>query len=886
MKHFSAEDINWKEYLSQYDLIYKSPSRSWTDGIPLGNGSLGALAYEAEGFHPEWTINKNDVWDYRVPKFKRHSMEHIRRIVSEDMNFTYEMGKENISNSEMNRLPAPKTCGQLRLCFGSDPRYAPGHRITKRLNLHEATLTTRLDKHLSHPWVNSFVCANENILVLSVREVSAMVAFRNRVELFRMPDASMPEAEVRADSDIIWLEQKIDGLKYVMMAKIIPQGGGKYKKLFRQTVDQMWWNQLTPSSEINAEVQGQYAIAPVKGDFDVLLTVVTSLECDDPVKEARERLQAAAEKGVDSLHNAHREWWAGFWSKSYVGIDDPGLEQLWYLSNYNQASVLRGVPVAGLCGLWFGQSQVPEQILPWRGCYTNDYNMQLPVMPTFSTNHPELSEATFRTLLKQLPAARKTAGELYGLPGALYAVTTGPTGEDASSAHYRFCHGSGPYWGVCLWWHYLYTKNREFLADVSYPILREVATFFSEYMVWHESEQSYHLEISQNPELMYIKYSDPVDTLCLLKYTLKATVEASEILASDSELRAKCKHILAHYPSYPLRENGISPLRGLRPDHINHLRTLAGVFPTGEFDPEIAPEWNDICRSEVNSINWDFFMKTYACNSGHIEGWSGKVYHRGMPACRMGLKDIAWKLFEDLIRTNVKPNGLISHNIAVLADSELSEKNITAIPEAEIYHDHGPNPIKLSEVTNGRLWEEATEDPECKEKMYPVMEGSAIYLLLLSEMLLQSHNGILRLFPALPDARNATFLDLRGEGAVLVSAARIDGLVRFVRVKALEKVAVRMLNPWPDASTIYSGTGGRIKPEKFLKLNLAKNDEIILASTREDLEYPVLADVTKGEAQARKIEFADGMIAWLGKPEQSVYYAALEQARAGKTDNR
>jgi hypothetical protein len=850
--------------------------------MPLGNGSLGALAYESEGFHPEWTINKNDVWDYRVPGYKRHSMEHIRRIVADDMNYAYEMAKENISSSELTKLPSPKTCGQLRLCFGSDPRYAPGHKISKRLNLHDATLLTSLDKHLSHPRISSFVCANENILVVKVREVSAMVAFRNRVELFRMPDASMPDGRVFADGDVIWLEQEIDTLKYVMMAKIVPQGGGGYKKLYRQTVDPMWWNQLTPSSEIQSEVHGSYAIAPVKGNFDILLTVVTSLESEEPAKEALERLQAAAGTGADSLHNTHREWWGGFWSKSYVGLDDPGLEQLWYISNYNQASALRGVPVAGLCGLWFGQSQSPEQILPWKGCYTNDYNMQLPVMPAFRTNHPELSEATFETLLKQLPAAQNNAQELYGLPGALYSVTTGPTGEDAASAAYRFCHGSGPYWGVCLWWHYLYTKDREFLKNVSYPIMREVATFFCEYMVWHDDEQAYHLEISQNPELMYIKYSDPVDTLCLLKYALKATVSASQILGVDDELRDKCGHVLMHYPTYPAHENGISPLRGLRSDHINHLRTLAGVFPTGEFDPEIPSEWNDICLKEINSVNWDFFMKTYACNDGFLEGWSGKVYHRGMPACRFGLKETAWKHLEDLIKTNVKPNGLISHNIAVLADSELSEKNIDLIPDAEIYHDHGSNPIRLSEVTNGRLWEEATEDPECKEKMYPVLEGPAVYLLLLGEMLLQSHNGILRLFPALPDDRDAEFLDLRAEGPLLISSARVNGVVRFVRIKALNESSCKLLNPWQNESFIYSSSSGKMKSEKYLELDFAPGEEIVLASTEDDLSYSVLANLKKSDAQARKIEFDDGMIAWLGKPEQSVYYAALEKARSGK----
>lgn len=882
MKHFTAKDIDWKEYLSQYDLIYNSPSRSWTDGMPLGNGSLGALAYEAEGFYPEWTINKNDVWDYRMPKYKRHSVEHIRKIVSENMNFAKEMQKENIPDPVLDKLPSPKTCGQLRLCFGREQYYAPGHKITTRLGLHEATLNTNLDKHLSHPRISSFICAEDNLLVIKVRDVSTMVAFNNRVEMFRMPDASMENSKVYAAGDTIWLEQQIDKLKYVMMAKIVPQGGGCYKELFKQTVDKMWWNQIEPSKEIEAAVNGQYAIAPVKGDFEVLLTVVTSLETKNPAKEARKRLETAAETGSDKLHDVHRKWWSNFWSKSYVGLDDPMLEQLWYISNYNQASALRGVPVAGLCGLWFGQTQAPVQILPWKGCYTNDYNMQLPIMSTFRTNHPELSEATFKTLLKQLPAAKRNAQKLYDLPGALYSVTTGPTGEDASSAQYRFCQGGGPYWGVLLWWHYLYTKDLGFLKNVSYPILREVAIFFSEYMVWHEDEQSYHLENSQNPELMYIKYSDPIDTLCLLKYTFSATVKASDIFNEDVDLRVKCQHILKHYPSYPVHENGFLPLKGLRPDHINHSRTLAGVFPTGEFDPETAPEWNELCIKEINSPSWDFFMKTYASNHKVLEGWSGKVYHRGIPACRLGLKNIAWKYLEDLIKTNVKPNGLISHNIAVLANSALSEQNISKIPEGKIYHDHGDEPITLSEVTNGRLWEETTEDLECKEKMSPVLEGPAVYLLLVSEMLIQSHNGILRLFPALPDGKDATFLDLRAEGPVLVSSARIKGMVRFVKIKALESVSWKILNPWSDEDFIYSSQKGSIKSTKYLEVNFARGDEVILASSEKDLNYPASISLRKSDAQARKIEFDDGMLAWLGKPGQSVYYATLEKARSGR----
>ena len=672
-----AVKINWKKYLSQYDLVYDGPSRVWEDGLALGNGSLSAIAYESEGFYPEWTMNKNDVWDYRHPQFNRHSMDEVREIAAKGKNYLKEMNKENVPDTGLGKLPGPRSCGQLRIRFGKEKYYTAGHKITKRLGLHEATLHTNLDKHLSHLRISSFVSANENVMVIKVRDVSTMVAFNNKVDLFRKHDVSMPPVKTYAQGDTMWLDQSFhDGLRFVMMARIVPKGGGKYREIFRETVDKIWWDTIKPSTKIDAKTEGDYGVAQVAGDFDVYLTVVTSLEAKDPQKQARKQLSSAVANGLAKLQAEHRRWWSKFWTKSYIGLDEPLLEQLWYLSKYNLGSALRGTPIWGLCGPWFGSSGMSAQILPWMGHYTNDYNMQLPVMPTFRINHPELAEGSFRTLLQQLPSAKENAQELYDLPGAFYPLGTDPSGKDITNAPYRFCQNSGPYWGVFLWWHYLYTKDKEFLKNVSYPIMREVATFFTNYMTWHEDEKLYHLEISQNPELMYIKYPDPIDTLVMLKYTLSATIKAGEILGRDKKLSRKCQHVLDHYPSYPQHENGFSPLRGLRPDHIHHERTLAGLFPTGEFDPEAFPQWGDVCHKEVNDIKWNFMCHTYACKKGSMACWTGPAYHHGMALCRLGLKDRAWKQLEDILKGNVKPNGMISTIPAVLVNSELSEKNI------------------------------------------------------------------------------------------------------------------------------------------------------------------------------------------------------------------
>jgi hypothetical protein len=66
-----------------------------------------------------------------------------------------------------------------------------------------------------------------------------------------------------------------------------------------------------------------------------------------------------------------------------------------------------------------------------------------------------------------------------------------------------------------------------------------------------------------------------------------------------------------------------------------------------------------------------------------------------------------------------------------------------------------------------------------------------------NEMLLQSHEGVLRLFPAWPREKNARFETLRAVGAFLVSSELRDGAVQFVRISSERGEDCVVQNPWP-----------------------------------------------------------------------------------------
>ena len=66
----------------------------------------------------------------------------------------------------------------------------------------------------------------------------------------------------------------------------------------------------------------------------------------------------------------------------------------------------------------------------------------------------------------------------------------------------------------------------------------------------------------------------------------------------------------------------------------------------------------------------------------------------------------------------------------------------------------------------------------------------------INEMLLQSHEGILKLFPVWPQEKNTRFHQLRAHGAFLVSSEMQDGQVAYVKILSEKGKKCLVKNPW------------------------------------------------------------------------------------------
>jgi alpha-L-fucosidase 2 len=78
------------------------------------------------------------------------------------------------------------------------------------------------------------------------------------------------------------------------------------------------------------------------------------------------------------------------------------------------------------------------------------------------------------------------------------------------------------------------------------------------------------------------------------------------------------------------------------------------------------------------------------------------------------------------------------------------------------------------------------------------LEGNFAFAQGVQEMLIQSYQGYIEVFPALPAAwKNVSFSTLRTEGAFLVSAKKEQGIVKEVTLRAVAGGELRLKLPFP-----------------------------------------------------------------------------------------
>ncbi|MRG44740.1 trehalose hydrolase [Chitinophaga sp. SYP-B3965] len=480
------------------------------------------------------------------------------------------------------------------------------------------------------------------------------------------------------------------------------------------------------------------------------------------------------EENVEKMKAAHQQWWNQFWKRSSIRINDTMLEKYYTNSQYLFASSSReGKYAPGIWGPF-----ITKDSSAWGGDYHLNYNYQAPYWAAFSSNYIDLTDNYDQPLLDYMEKGRWHAKDLLNMRGIYFPVGIGPRGlcttlwpltPDEMEARYgtrenTIDHGYkflgqkiNAVFGAANMLMRFYSTYDEKYAEKVYPYLLACADFWEDYLKFTDGryviENDHYGEVMPNLKNkgqwrhMLGDYNSTL-SLGLVKMLFKGMINVSTYLNKDAARQAKWQHILTHLSPFPTQEiDGRVRLKSVEkspsPFHSGAMGlarvSIHGLILPGEVcGPVTDSAFNAILLSDVS--HWKDKMQE--------PGSWGNTFGNGIETC-----------FPAAVRVGYDADEIIKQLKARINAQSLRNGWITAA---------GGGTETLSAVP-----------------------------LTINEMLLQSYEGRIRIFPNWNHSRDAKFNNLRAYGAFVISSSLKNGRVEYVTLQSEKGRTCEMENPWP-----------------------------------------------------------------------------------------
>lgn len=519
----------------------------------------------------------------------------------------------------------------------------------------------------------------------------------------------------------------------------------------------------------------------IKREKDKVIGVwsITSSLVED---KAADIVDAAMKKGINVYYKSHIDWWNTFYSKSSIDIPDKIIERQYYDEIYKIGCIARNnsYPIS-LQAIWTADN---GSLPPWKGDFHHDLNTQLSYWPFYTGNYLEEGSGYLNTLWSQKDINKEYTRTFFGTNGLNVPGVCTLLGQPMGGwCQYALGPTVSAWLAQHFYLHWKYSHDREFLENRAYPYLKEVAVYLEQFTVINNGIRT--LPLSSSPEYndnsidAWFKEMTNFDR-ALVRFTFRATAE----LADELQLKEESAHwssLEKQLPPFDLDETGGLTIAVGHPyQHSHrHFSHLLAIHPLGLIDKSNGETHSKIIDASVAAL--DKYGPDWW--TGYSYSWAGNIKARAFDG------EGAATVLKDFAECFCLRNG---------------------------FHVNGDQ--------SGTGKSKFTYRPF-------TLEGNMAFASGVQEMLLQSHTGIIRVFPAIPDSwKNTSFNKLRAMGAFVISAEQKEGKVIKVEILSEKGGVLRLAKPFNEEFSINGNQEKICKSDEIIEINTTPGEKILLSA--------------------------------------------------------